>query len=223
MIDTNVGSWIKIIDKETNKILIAGKISKRKDNAYIGEDAHFQSLIQDFKGVSIEDKWFFNECNQRKFSIEENNDHLIKEFDINEIPLTYIIKKVNEIAEDTDYSGVDIFREYDITELDEEVKDLVYALNKIDGLKTVSSCCGHGENPLWIDIQFDNIKSLSLLINLIWKRFNYDFIISTDTGIVNNHTDHCILKLYTTKIGKEAYEAANKLTKHLNVLSSIAR
>lgn len=210
----NVDEWVKIVDNQTNKVIAAGKVTKRKDN-YVDNGVKYS-----FNAIAFEDKWFFNEKYKEHFHIEPNEEHLEIPYNENNIPDYYKVIAAKDVEYD---DKVDIYREYGIDELDEEVKDLVYALNKIDGLKTVSSCCGHGKKPLWVDIQFDNIKSLSLIINLIWKRFNYDFIISTDTGIVNNHTDHCILKLYTTKIGKEAYEAANKLTRHLNVLSSMAR
>lgn len=206
----NVDNWVKIVDNQTNKVIAAGKVTKRKDN-YVDNGVKYS-----FNAISFEDKWFFNENYKEHFHIEPNEEHLEIPYDENNIPDYYKVLTAKDFKYD---NKADIYREYGMDELDEEVKDLVYVLNEIEGIKTISSCCGHNREPLWIDIIFFNINSLSLLINIIWKKFNYDFVLSTDRGIVNNYTSHCSLKLYTTAKGEEAYAMAKKLANCLKMVT----
>lgn len=89
-----------------------------------------------------------------------------------------------------------------------------------DGAVTTSSCCGHGISPAWVDIQFNDIKFLGLLIKILNKEtYRYNFVLRTDTGIQNSYYQKPILKLITVNKGKEAYKIIDKLSKELTILS----
>ena len=51
-----------------------------------------------------------------------------------------------------------------IKDLDLECANLVNAVNRIPGLHTYSSCCGHGEHTFKIWFWFDDDNNLPLLL-----------------------------------------------------------
>lgn len=212
----NVNDWVKIIDISSNEILVAGQVSKRKENYEMIEDD--KKIPHQFSCISFDDRWFFSETtNANHFSIEPNEEHLIKPLNINSMPSYYKIVHSNYAFENAD---ADIFREQNLQELDEEIKGLVESLNLFDGAVTTSSCCGHGISPAWVDIQFNDIKFLGLLIKILNKEsYRYNFVLRTDTGIQNSYYQKPILKLITVNKGKEAYKIIDKLSKELTILS----
>jgi hypothetical protein len=50
------------------------------------------------------------------------------------------------------------------SDLDPECLALCVALNKMPGIQTTDSCCGHGKNPYWIFFQPTNLASLPRLL-----------------------------------------------------------
>ena len=161
--------------------------------------------------ISFDNRWFFNLNKIDTFKIEDNPEQQTLEF--NSEHFTYVILYWNE-KDQYNYKA-DIYRDYDITELDPEVKLLVYTLNKLTGIETINSCCGHNDFPLSVTIQFSALQSIGLLVKIICKKFKNDFVLSTSAGIQNNSLDRVLLELHTTKKGKEAYEKANELAEEL--------
>ena len=204
-----VDDWVKIIDKKTGNIIGAGQVKQRKDRF----DDQSQNIHITMSIISLDAKWFFNENKTENFSIVNNPEHLIIEFKEENIPNTYI-KLPFKIVDEYDGNG-DVYRDWGIDELDIEVKDLVTVLNLFDGMHTIGSCCGHGEDPLWVDIQFSNIKLLGMLCKIISTKFTYDFILTTHYGLINTNISHPIFKLQTAALGEEAYKKAKELTKEL--------
>jgi len=51
-----------------------------------------------------------------------------------------------------------------IKDLDSECANLVNAVNRIPGLHTYASCCGHGEHTFKIWFWFDDDNNLPLLL-----------------------------------------------------------
>ena len=49
-------------------------------------------------------------------------------------------------------------------DLDKECLSLCVALNKMPGIRTTESCCGHGQQPYRIFFQPDNLESLPELL-----------------------------------------------------------
>lgn len=193
--------WAKIIDKKTNKVLAAGKITCRKD---------YNQLSKPYNCISFDSRWFFNLDTKDKFDVQDNPEHLVVSMRDEDIPTDY--KKDlwrNNIEE------MHLYRDYDINELDPEVKDLVFALNELDKVKTVCSCSGHGDRPLSVYIIFFDFKPLCMLVKLIHDKFRKDFNLRTRPDIYNSKLDRVVLELETTTIGKEAFEKAQEMTKEL--------
>jgi hypothetical protein len=61
--------------------------------------------------------------------------------------------------------------EIDYNDIDFEIRDLCKAINEIDGIETLSSCCGHGIKPCAIRFQ---IEDISVLNRLLYFCFNHE-------------------------------------------------
>lgn len=150
----NKGDYYKVVDKATKEIICAEPIS------FIKNTANMSILI------SFDNKYFFKFEGTMKYKVIENSKHL-------EIPLK--LEFLNRYAvclykDYFKYPHYDVYREFDITELDKPVINLVRALNKFEGIETTGSCCGHDENILWIDIIFYTIPALNLCCVIIIPR-----------------------------------------------------
>src|SRR5262245_11443287 len=51
-------------------------------------------------------------------------------------------------------------------DLDKECRALCVALNKLPGVHTISSCCGHGRRPYWI---FFVVSRLDALVSIAYE------------------------------------------------------
>jgi len=71
------------------------------------------------------------------------------------------------------------------TGLDQEIAELVWALNRLPGIKTCSSCSGHRKEPLkiWFDVEDYKAKGLLVLSRLLsanYYRFYQYFSVTLD-------------------------------------------
>ncbi len=96
-------------------------------------------------------------------------------------------------------------------DIDKECIPLCDAINKIKGLKTTESCCGHGKDEfrIWFSVNKDNeLELLLYYIDSCHVGFNWE---------VKLHTDCSMCKpkygLYSLTKGKKAYKEANKIAK----------
>ena len=195
MIEYNEGDWIKIIDINSGIIIKAGKIV----------DIKKQGLS------SFDHCLFFKNVGTKRYKVIENPEHLNID---NEIPSNYLIK----LYKNNCIKSGDVFREYDITELDPEVKNLVFAINSIPGIITKGSCSGHSERRLWVtflSLDESGLKILQRCINLYKKDFIKLYEVKD-----NKNTQRKLLTLRTKEKGPAAYEAANKLAKSITILTS---
>ena len=210
----NKGNYAKIIDKATGKIIVAGKIIAKKES----DEDIVTGHIYNCYCISFDNRWFFNLEKTDKFEAVENPEKLVIEMNEIDIPSSYAKCLWNDHKQGIHF---DLYRDYDITELDPEVKELVFALNKFEGIKTVSSCCGHGKIPLHIYILFSKFLPLCFLAKVINNKFREDFILTTRKNVSNNHVSNIVMSLETTTIGEEAYQKADELAKELNRLESV--
>lgn len=189
--------FIKIIDLETQSVIGAGKINSLKR----------QNL------VSIDYKHHFKIENSYKYQVFKD---VSCEYVSLKIPSGYIIA----LYSDFDEKEADIYYEYDINELDKEVQRLVVALNRIPDLVTKGSCSGHDELPLWITFFTNYLNVVSFLKQCLVK-FNLPFIILSekeDPNILNDTKETQGYTLKSLDIGENAYKAADRLAKYLEVL-----
>ena len=56
-------------------------------------------------------------------------------------------------------------------EMDPECIELCKILNQIPGIKTRSSCCGHGESPYWILFDLDTDRdAIAYVLCCLWEK-----------------------------------------------------
>lgn len=102
---------------------------------------------------------------------------------------------------------------------DFEVVSLVNALNNCGlNIKTMGSSSGHGKSPLWVDIVFNDYRSIKNILLLIDVEFHDEFGISSDGMTIYDYnwdSDNFVLQLSTKVVGKEAYKLADDFAKVL--------
>ena len=185
-----------IVIKYKNKIVCYGKVTSSKTNC--GR--------RDMKLVSIDDRYYFNLNNK-------DITYIISEFELeNYICLDDI--PVILWRECTRFPSRPLYKEYTIDELDKEVAPLVHAMNKIKYIKTVGSCCGHGNRPLWIDFTCDDYNTLNLFLNLFnyEGNFKYDWTVCTNYKLITFNKNDIILELKCKHLGQRAYDCVNELS-----------
>jgi len=192
--------YCKIINRFTRKIIVAGKILNHKDIP--------------IKCITFDNKHFFNLKWNIFYKVIFTNFTDTVLFDNvkykNKIELWSNIK-TNENAF--------IYREYDITELDKEVKDLVYYLNH-NSFRTVGSCSGHGVGYAWVDISFETFNQLHRFLSLLsMKKIKDNFVLTTTSRLTNNNKDMINLELRTVKSGTAAYRDINTFVEYLKIIS----
>lgn len=79
-------------------------------------------------------------------------------------------------------------------EIDEDIRELVRAMNNIEGIQTTSSCSGHGVSPCVIHFKCSNIHYLH---SLLFNHFNTvkTWYIQVDNADVNVKWDSIPLAL----------------------------
>jgi len=83
-------------------------------------------------------------------------------------------------------------------EMDRECIDLCDELNKLPGVETVSSCCGHLKNRYMIFFRCTNQYSLAIIARAFNYRYSgtlvrYDVFLDTCDAEVNPQYEYCIM------------------------------
>lgn len=94
-------------------------------------------------------------------------------------------------------------------EMDEECIALCNAINKIPGLRTTSSCCGHGKElfRIWFDV--DNLKCLPILLyycDPCHVGFRWNCLVTTDCGM-----SPVSFRLESKSMGEQSYGEAQRI------------
>lgn len=194
---------IKIIDKKTGNVIA---------NNYIidGKEASCEKRLES-PLISLDRKFFFSE-NNLNIIIQDDNTNDIVVFNEEYLKENF---KYEYWRNYSDNPNADFYRDFTINEIDEEVVPLVKALNLVDGIKTLGSCCGHGEGILWVSMEFESLECLTILLHIIDKNFRDVFKLTTS---INLCQDSCCprFELQTQGIiGQEAYKQANLLAKQV--------
>lgn len=203
-----MNKYFSIIDKQTGEVIFRDLAVNEK----IGVSC-----------ISFDYKHFFKRPGTDKYYIQEEGyvcDNIIA-FDADKIPKNYNIILYKYHRENPD---ADVLREFDITELDPEVTNLVHAINSLKDIETTGSCSGHNKGYLYVDIRFKTLIGLKNFIYILQDNgFYSDFILSTDKHIKNNTNDgeKTILKLNSLHIGQQAYDNANKLANFIKELNNV--
>lgn len=199
-----------IVDKNTYKTIATG-IVKNVKKTYVKDD----KVCFDIDCISFDNKYYFNKNSDNLLFIEtDNNDQFFDK----ELLQEYQCERWIDVAKNNE---ADIYIEHDINELDKEVVALVTILNKINGIETIGSCCGHGDYPLYINLNINDFKALILLIKLIANKFVNDFKITTSPRIIQSDNNNIQLSLECYYSGEPAYQKALELANHLEILQGI--
>ena len=225
-----MGERVEIIEKDTSKVLARGNIISKKDT---------DGVNMDMKLISLDWKYYFNPFSENfVIRITDSSD------DVEYAP-SYR-QKIVPWGSKKHEANVDIYRENDISELDEEVKDLVFEINKWPGVQTWQSCSGHDRTPLWVTCMFTKYNTLLFFITLmtsynkgLLNKFKLDITSSStfsgsDTMTGSKEFADMAAALYggsktpirnflqitiaTTEIGEKAYDAAKLFTNTLKEL-----
>lgn len=209
--------YITIIDKKTRQIVCSGKIKNWK-------------IIDKYKFSSIDGIYFFKEtCDgSEPFKFAKNifcekidiNHEIINKYNIVNWNQRWIYKDINNrtmnCTSDVDKflidpKNIDIYKE---SPYDKECVLLINALNNINGIKTITSCCGHGYKNFQISFYCKNINSLIFLSDII----NEDTTLSI--SLKNNipKKENCLSIMLTIhKKGTEAYVIADNLANDISI------
>ena len=193
------GKYYKVIDKKSKQVVACGKVIFLKEETKYYKN---QPIL-----ISFDNKFFYIGDGTDRYECILSQNSL--EFHQN-IPSNYIIKPYRKFK-NPPYTA-DIYRDGGIDELDEPVKALVYALNKLDGIRTCGSCCGHFSDKLWVDLFITDCCGLNIL-KLIMKDFKEYFSLrvkqkKTDTRLM-------MMEIKSYKTGYTAYRHASKLAKYI--------
>ena len=213
----NDADCYEIYDRETGELLGRGDVRGRKTN----NPAHI-----DLSYISVDGKWYFN--------TKDDSAFLVKQVDrgLPDVPFDGPGKYVWKYWRDYLSELVDLYRDFSIDEVDEEVRDLVTELNKWDGIQTLGSCCGHDQYELWIQIDVVNTHNFNIILNVlrspkIFPKMLDRFRIALDSDkpqcincdkIIHDNPMNLSIVLMTTDIGKRAYESARMLARYLSVI-----
>jgi len=144
--------------------------------------------------VSVENKFFFNiGSSNLQIYIDKNTipyqqvrEDLLKGLNVQDW-MNYQRVNFENLTREI-YQKVDVFRDKDLSEADIEIREFLYWLNTIPGIRTTGSCSGHNTGGMYISFKVDfgnglkdSIATLQRFTGIISK-LNLDeiFYIQTD-------------------------------------------
>jgi len=104
-------------------------------------------------------------------------------------------------------------------EFDKEVVELCKAMNKIPGIQTIDSCCGHGKDYFRIFFTVEDIETLNHFMwagCYRWWNWRNGFRVQICDGDVNRDLGILKLQLESYEIGEDAYKEVYKMTEGIN-------
>jgi hypothetical protein len=101
-------------------------------------------------------------------------------------------------------------------DLDKECLSLFFALNRIPGVRTTESCCGHGRSPYHMWMMADSPDALYAIGRALDRRYygngtNWTLQVTT-TDLKERRTQFL---LESKVLGRKAYRAADKLAEDI--------
>ena len=120
--------------------------------------------------------------------------------------------------------------------LDKACKSLCIALNRLPGVETTESCCGHGDNPyrIWMDVDWQSVGGITLARCSSGRYYNYapgELRLDPEWGVHLYHGDvHPIAFVLLGKVMEDgnglhppAEKLAANLQKHIDDNFRLAR
>ena len=150
---TTGASNLAIIDNKTGDIICAGIASACK---------HTDPVHKDLLLLSLDGKHYFNMDNKSTYHFEWYDGKPVDFINSH----NYTIKPWKE-SQNYDPSTIDVYIDHSYDEIDVEVRPLVDAMNTIPAIYTTGSCCGHGQDHLYVSFTTASILSLNILVDAI--------------------------------------------------------
>lgn len=102
--------------------------------------------------------------------------------------------------------------------MDPECIPLCDALNRIPGIETFESCCGHGRHEFWIWMFAKSVKSLFILSRVLDKRYygfeRFGWFCQIHCS--DNPDVAVTFWLRSRDLGQPAYDQANQMAKAID-------
>ena len=196
-------------------VIAQGRALFQKVRYSILKDGELEVKSFEHPLLSIDNKFFFNPLS-KKFTIAKikNGEHI--PFVQSHYTTQLDIKHWNTVKINS--LSPDVYVDQDITECDPEIKELVFALNKLPFIETKGSCSGHGYQHIYIDIKFSRMNELIGMLKIIEKHFQNDFVLSSNPRIKQESTESVIMTLYSVDKGENAFKRVDKLAKYIEMI-----
>ena len=108
--------------------------------------------------------------------------------------------------------GVDIVCHEKYGDIDEPCIILCDAINKLTGLETTYSCCGHGKDGFLIFIRPKNVNDFSKLLYILHKAHRiYSMPLWKVELVVRTEDSPVAFMLYSESIGEKAYRESKDI------------
>lgn len=103
------------------------------------------------------------------------------------------------------------------TGLDEEVAELVWAMNKLPGIETTNSCSGHGERPflIWFVVTDYDARGLLLLSRLLSHNY-YPFWRHLRVRLDHMDVEPQVCWVLEGGVGAPTFRAAEAMAAQIN-------
>ena len=108
------------------------------------------------------------------------------------------------------------------TALDPEVVSLCAAINRVQGLQTYASCCGHGKHSLDVWVRVAELQALYPLLRAIDCRYGGPLSVDGTWTCEAMSTDltakgrSVVFFLHSQSTGNQAYEEAEQVAQNLD-------
>lgn len=153
----NTGYYMKV-STLAGEVITSGKIVNQKNMCTVNSEyAHLGNWF------SVDNNYFFN-INSNNFLIDVVSDVLpeipVKKDMLKGLTVKEWMKLVNRFTTvrkaKRKAEKIDVFTDKGLDEADIEIKEFLYFLNRIPGVTTISSCCGHRKHPMYISFVLDS-------------------------------------------------------------------
>ena len=222
----------EITDIASGDVIARGQIARKTDEHRWGttvggsDKPYVTTEIDPCHMISFDKKHFFWADGNDKYSVHEV-------FDLTLPDIEYIERSdYNQVLWRQPWADIckaDVIREYSIDECDPEIQGLVYALNRIPYVHTVSSCCGHGVYSAWVAVSCSSVEGFYRLMDILkdkTRSCNNAVYINISPppcpssggvgDIIGNEKIYLQFALQTYALGEEAYQVLKELESHIN-------
>lgn len=221
VIETNdeieVGDFVQVVDNSTGKVVIQGQITGHKTNSSLEH-----KLVGEERLLSVDCRHFFK---------LDDRAYTVRKLDANYVDENFISDNYNECPwgryNNVDHSEVNMYRDFSIGELDDEMVYIVGVINRFSlYMHTEGSCSGHGVKQAWVSIIFEDASALNDFLDVLVP-FKKKIDLTTDKHINVSRTVFCEkpffprrveMCLKTKEVGSPAWQALDELAEYLNLI-----